>query len=81
MTKNERREFDKARTLAAAGHTDMAIRTITILYRSTRTKATQIQCSAVLAELGLLNQIRYVYGCMVHIDDVFALTGTPAVRS
>ena len=81
MTKNERREFDKARTLAAAGHTEMAVRTITILYRSTRTKATRIECSAVLDELGLLTEVRYVHGCMVHIRDVFALTGTPAVRS
>lgn len=81
MTKNERRELDKAAALTAAGHRDMAARTIAIVYRSARTEKTQAAAVQAVYTLNLRDRVSFVrlpwggdYG-MVHVDDV------PAVRS
>ncbi len=81
MTKNERRELDKATALAAAGHTDMAARTLAIVHRCTRNSRTQAEIVKAVYALGLSARVRFLQlrlggsYAMVHVDDV------PAVRS
>lgn len=81
MTKNERRELDRAASLTAAGHRDMAARILAIVHRSARTEKTQAAAVQTAYALGLQDRVTFVqspwgggYG-MVHVDDV------PAVRS
>ena len=75
MTKNERRELDIARTLAAGNHLNMAARTIAIVHRSTRSAKTQAAAIALIGELDLANRVTMYNGCLAHVDDA------PAVRS
>ena len=75
MTKNERRELDIARTLAAGNHLNMAARTIAIVHRSTRSAKTQAAALALVIELGLADRAAIYNGCLAHVADV------PAVRS
>lgn len=75
MTKNERRELDKARTLVNADQCDMAARTIAIVYRSALKGSTQAAALALAIELGLADRVTMYSGCLAHVADV------PAVRS
>ena len=75
MTKNERRELDKARALVRSDHCDMAARTISIVYRSARKGSTQAAALALAVELGLADRVTMYNGCLAHVADV------PAVRS
>ena len=75
MTKNERRELDKARALVRADYCDMAARTIAIVYRSARKGSTQAAALALAVELGLADRVTMYNGCLAHVADV------PAVRS
>ena len=75
MTKNERRELDKAAAFAAAGHRDMAARTIAIVYRSMRRDAARACARRTARELELDDLLTMYNDCLVHVADV------PAVRS
>ena len=77
MTKNERRELDTARTLAANGYRDQAVRYLSIVHRSTRSRATQAATLELAVELGLADRLAIVNNCLAHVDDVLV----PAVRS
>ena len=75
MTKNEQRQFNIARRLVAVEMLDAAVRTISIVHRSARSRATLAAALALAVELGLGNRIAMFNGCLAHVDDV------PAVRS
>ena len=70
MTKNEQRQFDIARKLAAAGWGNSAAGTIAAVHRCTMRAATKQAALALVAELGLADRVTIVNGCLVHIDDV-----------
>jgi hypothetical protein len=69
MTKNDKRQFDIARNLAAAGMCNAAVRTIATVHRCAMRTATKDAALALVAELELANRVAIVNGCMVHIDD------------
>lgn len=75
MTKNERRELDKAIALADAGHHDMAARILSIIHRSTRRSSARAAALELVLELDLTSRVTMFNGCLVHVDDA------PAVRS
>jgi hypothetical protein len=75
MTKNERRELDRAAALAAAGHRDMAARTIVAVYRRMRRDGARGCARRAVRELELTDRVVMVDDCLAHVDDV------PAARS
>ncbi len=75
MTKNERRELDKAIALADAGHHDMAARILSIVHRSTRRSSARAAALELVLDLGLADRVTMFNGCLAHVADV------PAVRS
>ena len=75
MTKNEQTEMTRAGYYVTMGRPDMAARTLSIIHRSTRSRATQAAALALAVELGLGDRIAMFNGCLAHVDDV------PAVRS
>lgn len=75
MTKNERRELDKAIALADAGHHDMAARILSIVHRSTRRSSARAAALELVLDLGLAAHVTMYNGCLAHVADV------PAVRS
>ena len=60
MTKNERRELDKAAALTAAGHRDMAARTLAIIFRSARSEKTQAAAVQAVYTLNLRDRVSFV---------------------
>lgn len=75
MTKNEQTEMIRAGYYVTMGHPDMAARTLSIIHRSARSRATQRAVLARVAELGLADRVTMYNGCLAHVADV------PAVRS
>ena len=75
MTKNEQTELIRAGYYVTMGRPDMAARTLSIIHRSARSRATQAAVLARVAELGLGDHVTMFNGCLAHVDDV------PAVRS
>lgn len=75
MTKNEQRQFDIARRLVAIDMHDAAVRALSIVHRSTRRRATQTAALALVAELGLVDRIAMINGCMAHVDDIGTRVG------
>jgi hypothetical protein len=75
MTKNEQTELTRAGYYVTMGRPDMAARTLSIIHRSARSRATQAAVLARVAELGLGDHVTMFNGCLAHVDDA------PAVRS
>ena len=75
MTKNEQAEMIRAGYYVTMGHPDMAARTLSIIHRSARSRATQRAVLDRVAELGLAAHVTMYNGCLAHVADV------PAVRS
>ena len=73
MTKNDKRELDSARQLAANGMRDVAARTLATLHRSTRSVGARGAAVELAYELGLQDRVTFVdsFGMyiMVHVDD------------
>ena len=65
MTKNDRREFNLARTYVSYEMRDAAALTLTVVHRSARSKATQAAALALIQELNLTDRVTMVNGCLV----------------
>ena len=65
MTKNDKREFNLARTYVSYEMRDAAALTLTVVHRSARSKATQAAALALILELNLADCVKIVNGCLV----------------
>ena len=77
MTKNEHTEMIRAGYYVTMGRPDMAARTLSIIHRSARSRATQAAALELAIELGVADRVAMINGCLAHIEDA----GTQAVRS